>query len=82
MSLQEKLQKIAEASAKKIPEDWKPIMNAATAQVAASISSRKIPRVGDTIPEFVMPDSQSANVSSTELAANGPFVLSFFRGKW
>jgi cytochrome oxidase Cu insertion factor (SCO1/SenC/PrrC family) len=82
MALSDKLQKLAEASAKQIPEDAQKIMHAATADVAASIGNRTIPKVGDTLPAFELPDSNGNPVVSTELAKNGPFVLSFFRGKW
>ena len=57
-------------------------MKRATAEVAASIDGRSIPASGDPIPGFEMADSTGNIVSSSGLAAEGPFVLSFFRGKW
>ena len=82
MSLKEKLQKIAAASAKQIPDEAKQIMSAATAQVAGSVESRSIPQPGDALPAFELPSSSGGVVRSAELAEQGPFVLTFFRGKW
>lgn len=82
MKLQEKLDKIAEASAKKIPEEMMKVMKAETQRVADSIPTRNIPKVGDELTPFELPDSQGNMLSSQALATVGPFVVSFFRGKW
>ena len=82
MSLKEKLQKIADASSKQIPEAAQRVMHASTQDVANSIAARNIPKVGDSIPSFELPDSRGNLVQSEHLALNGPFVLSFFRGNW
>lgn len=39
-------------------------------------------RVGDPMPEFLLPNAEGALVSSSQLLANGPLVLSFYRGVW
>ncbi|KJV08451.1 hypothetical protein VZ95_17730 [Elstera litoralis] len=39
-------------------------------------------QVGDQAPGFLLPDYRGRLVSSTELLADGPIVLSFFRGGW
>ena len=39
-------------------------------------------KVGDPCPEFVLANAEGALVSSTDLLAKGPVVLSFYRGKW
>ena len=39
-------------------------------------------REGDPIPEFLLPNAEGQLVSSTQLLANGPLVLSFYRGVW
>jgi len=82
MSLREKLKKIADASAGKFPEATQRVMKAATAEVANSIENRNVPQAGDVLPSFEMRDSAGNVVLSNELAKVGPFVLSFFRGKW
>ncbi len=47
------------------------------AQVAAAA-----PGPGDPMPGFLLPNAEGALVSSAELLARGPLVLSFFRGAW
>ena len=39
-------------------------------------------RAGDACPEFVLPSAEGSLVSSADLIARGPVVLSFYRGKW
>lgn len=39
-------------------------------------------KVGDTAPDFLLPDAQGRLVSSRELRERGPLVVSFFRGGW
>lgn len=38
--------------------------------------------VGDTIPEFALPVSDGRFVHSADLLAQGPLVISFYRGSW
>jgi peroxiredoxin len=38
--------------------------------------------VGDPLPDFVLPDQDGRLVTSAELLADGPLILSFFRGGW
>jgi len=37
-------------------------------------------KVGDTAPDFLLPDADGRLHSSEQLRRNGPLVLSFFRG--
>jgi peroxiredoxin len=39
-------------------------------------------KAGDAMPEFEIPSAEGTLVSSAELLARGPLVLSFFRGGW
>jgi peroxiredoxin len=39
-------------------------------------------KVGDTAPDFLLPDADGRLRSSEQLRRNGPLVLSFFRGDW
>jgi peroxiredoxin len=40
------------------------------------------PAVGDTLPDFALPDAAGRVVTSGELLDRGPLVLAFFRGGW
>jgi peroxiredoxin len=39
-------------------------------------------KVGDTAPDFLLPDAHCRLHSSEQLRRSGPLVLSFFRGGW
>ncbi len=39
-------------------------------------------QVGDTVPEFTLPDAFGNQVSLKALLAKGPVVISFYRGEW
>ena len=82
MTLQETLSRLVENSVKQIPEATRSIMHDATQAVADSVSSRQIPKVGDVLPAFELPDHHGNLVSSAKLVEAGPVVLTFFRGNW
>ncbi|MEH2290100.1 hypothetical protein [Nostoc sp.] len=39
-------------------------------------------KVGDIIPNFILPNALSQPVELQKLLFNGPVVISFFRGSW
>lgn len=45
------------------------------------VASRAL-RVGDTAPEFLLPDAHGRLHSSKHLRSEGPLVVSFYRGGW
>src|SRR5689334_1208584 len=45
------------------------------------IASRAL-RVGDTAPDFLLPDAHGRLHSSEHLRSEGPLVVSFYRGGW
>jgi peroxiredoxin len=51
------------------------------AVIAAGIAERAL-GVGDRAPDFALPDASGTLVSSDELLARGPIVVSFYRGGW
>lgn len=57
-------------------------MHRATAELKASGLAQRALRVGDIARPFTLPDPQGVPVSSGELLARGPLVLSFYRGVW
>jgi peroxiredoxin len=58
------------------------VMHQATAALIASGQAGRALQAGDMAPSFVLPDSEGAPVSSEELLAQGPLVLTFYRGVW
>jgi peroxiredoxin len=58
---------------------------ALVADIAARLNRSALPgalRVGDTMPGFVLPDTEGGLVASGELLTRGPLVICFFRGGW
>ena len=82
MPLKEKLDAIREASSKRIPPDRQAIMHRATADLRASGILDRIVKVGKPMPPFVGQAHDGRTISSNDLLARGPLVLSYFRGHW
>ncbi|WP_417711052.1 peroxiredoxin-like family protein [Roseibium aggregatum] len=57
-------------------------MRRATAELIASGAAQKALKAGDTLPAFSLSDPDDKTVSSTDLLAQGPLVISFYRGVW
>ena len=82
MSLEDKLAATRAASAGRIPPDRQAIMHRATEDLRKSGILDRITPVGGPTPDFELANHDRRRVSSTELLAGGPMVLSFFRGSW
>jgi hypothetical protein len=82
MSLREKLEATRAASASRVPADKRAIMERATADLRASGILKNVAAVGQVAPAFTAPDYDGRVLSSHELLARGPLVISFFRGAW
>jgi peroxiredoxin len=57
-------------------------MRRATAELIASGAARQALKAGDRAPAFTLPDAEGKAVSSAELLASGPLVVTFYRGVW
>ncbi|MGF6597386.1 peroxiredoxin [Paraburkholderia sp. GAS448] len=87
MSLQDKLDAFkADFRAGKppynAPAEIHPIMERATAELIASGQASRAVKAGDHAPEFRLTDQDGNGVSSAELLARGPLIVSFYRGVW
>jgi peroxiredoxin len=87
MSLQDRLDAFkADLESGKLP--FKPTaqqleaMHRATAELIASGQAKRALKAGDKAPDFVLNDPDGKPVSSRDLLAKGPLVLSFYRGVW
>lgn len=58
------------------------IMHRATAELIASGQALNAKKAGDKAPGFTLKDPNYHVVSSAELLAKGPLVVSFYRGVW
>ncbi|HTR84736.1 MAG TPA: hypothetical protein VMI56_09670 [Reyranella sp.] len=82
MSLEEKLAATRAASAGRIPPERQAIMHRATEDLRHSGIMDGIVKVGARMPAFELENHDGRYVSSNDLLAGGPMVLSFFRGSW
>jgi peroxiredoxin len=57
-------------------------MARATAELIESGQAQRAKKAGDVAPEFLLKDPEGNPVSSRELLARGPLVVSFYRGVW
>jgi hypothetical protein len=82
MSLKERLDATRAASAARVPPDKRAIMDRATADLRASGILSGVAAVGQMAPTFAAQNHDGLTVTSAGFLANGPLVLSFFRGSW
>jgi len=82
MTLAEKLDEIRAAGANRIPPEKRAIMTAVTqAQRDAGLAEKAL-KAGDELPDFSLSNAQGVEIHSAELLAQGPLVLTVFRGVW
>jgi len=82
MKLQEKLDAMKkESMAGRPSEVVATLLQEVETLVKSGIADRAI-KVGETLPEFALPDETGNLVSSRHLLEKGPLALSFYRGIW
>jgi peroxiredoxin len=64
------------------PPEIHPIMERATAELIASGQAARAIKAGDRAPHFRLQDQDGNTVSSAELLAKGPLIVTFYRGVW
>ena len=82
MSLQNKLDQMKKEFEAGAPPEALTVMHRATNDLARSGIMDRVLTVGETAPGFSLPDQNGNPVSSSELLAKGPLVVSFYRGVW
>jgi peroxiredoxin len=83
MSLQDKLDAFRhEFETKRAPAGVAETMKRATAALIASGQAERAVKAGDRAPAFTLPDADGKPVSAGELLAQGPLVVTFYRGVW
>jgi len=82
MALEDTLRGMREASQRRIPADKAAVMHRATEELRASGIMDRVIKVGDPLPPFALLNVHGQEVRSTDLLAQGPLVLTFFRGGW
>lgn len=82
MKLQEKLDALKAQSAAMMPPEAAAVARRATEELLRSGIAEGAKKVGDEAPAFELPDAHGTPVSSRDLVARGPLVLTFYRGNW
>jgi peroxiredoxin len=87
MALQDRLDAfkadfIAGKLAFKPPPERLALMDRATAELIDSGQAQRAKKAGDIAPAFTLNDPDGKPVSSRDLLAKGPLVVSFYRGVW
>ncbi|KAI9735793.1 MAG: hypothetical protein M1834_001257 [Cirrosporium novae-zelandiae] len=81
MSLATQLSAVTE-NFQQAPASIKEPIMAATANFKASYKPASAIQVGDTLPEFCLSDALGKEVTSASLLAQGPLLITFYRGEW
>ena len=82
MTLQEQLNAIkAKAAPLMTPEVLAAIQKGAEELETAGVLEKAL-TVGDTAPDFELPNGEGNMIESEALRQQGPLVILFYRGKW
>jgi len=82
MSLADKLAAIEAGGKENIPKDWQAVMARSLDDLRASGIMEGVIKVGDKLPPFTLANDDGSTVSSEALLADGPLVVTIFRGHW
>ena len=82
MRLQDKLDEYKKGFLEKAPPEAVEVMQKATEDLKFSGILDKVLKVGESAPEFSLPDENGSLVELKGLLAQGPVVISYYRGIW
>ncbi len=82
MSLKADIDNLIAQSSEHIPPEIRSLMVADTERLKQSGIENNSLKAGDNAPSFTLPNAKGEQVSSSDLLAKGPLVLSFYRGGW
>ncbi|MGP4050435.1 peroxiredoxin-like family protein [Streptomyces sp. 2A115] len=82
MTLNAELRAFYEARQQQIPAEIREIMRRAGQELADSGQADRALTVGAQAPRFTLPSATGQTLSLDDLLAEGPVVLTFYRGAW
>ncbi|CAM1506040.1 Fc.00g056810.m01.CDS01 [Cosmosporella sp. VM-42] len=82
MSIRNDLGQVFSRFQQTAPEEVKGPIVSAMSGIKATFNHNAVIREGDALPEFKLPNALGQNVSSKELLAKGPVLITFYRGTW
>jgi len=82
MALYEDIAALQQNMAAQIPDPVMTMMQEATAELASSGLPEQALKIGDTMPDFELPELDGGQVHLADLLQKTPVVISFYRGGW
>ncbi len=82
MTLKDELLEQRARSRQKLGPERAAAMEAATEALAAHIAAQPKLEIGDTAPDFALPNVHGNQVKLADRLGDGPVVLAFYRGGW
>jgi peroxiredoxin len=82
LTLKDQLRLMKETSAKRIPPEKAKILEAAIEKLRKAHLTDKALKVGQTMPDFSLPDAHGNPVRLKDLLKKGPVIVTFYRGSW
>ena len=82
MSLQEVLQEFKAGVLAKLPAEDVALMDEATEALIRSGIAEGAKKAGELAPDFSLPNTSGEMVKLSDLLAQGPVVVTFYRGTW
>lgn len=82
MSLTEKLDKIRAGAEKNIPAPALKKMHQATAELQSSGILDDVIKMGASLRAFELPNQDNQLIKSSDLLAQGPLIMTVYRGLW
>ncbi|MER6999187.1 peroxiredoxin-like family protein [Streptomyces sp. NPDC000410] len=82
MSVNTELRAFYASRQEQIPAEIRAVMRRAAEELAESGQADRALTVGDQAPPFTLPSATGRTVGLGELLAEGPVVLTFYRGAW
>lgn len=82
MNLTEELNQLKQQIQQQLPDDVKATMSQVAKDLVNSAIADRAVNVGDTAPNFTLPNAVGETVALQDLLQSGPVVISFYRGGW
>ncbi|MGD2187493.1 MAG: redoxin domain-containing protein [Desulfobacterales bacterium] len=82
MNLQDKLNALRANFEKQAPKEALEIMHKATDDLRKSGILERVLKIGETIPEFELENTEGQLIRSKDILSNRIIILTFYRGKW
>ena len=82
MSLEDKLAKVRAQMREVIPDEFLVVIDRVEEDLRNSGILDGVVKVGDKLPPFTLKNASGGAVNSADVLAQGPLVLTVFRGHW